>query len=156
MNVFFLDRDPIKCAQYHVDKHVVKMAVETTQILCSTYYCSNQSFLSPYKATHLNHPSCIWARYSLTNWLWLRDLGLSLCSEYTYRYGKIHKCEGIINSLVIPNIYDVGFSSPPCVMDEEYIISIDSVTNYRNYYRLGKQSILTWRKREPPYWLSSR
>jgi hypothetical protein len=29
MNIFFLDLDPTKSAEYHVDKHVVKMILET-------------------------------------------------------------------------------------------------------------------------------
>lgn len=153
MNVFYLDPDPEKCAQFHADRHVVKMAVETAQILCSVYFCTGESYLSPYKKTHLNHPSCIWARYSLTNWLWLRALGLELCREYTYRYGRIHKCEDVINSLETPSLFDCGFMQPPCVMDEKFIISISSVANYRNYYRLGKKDLLTWKNREAPWWL---
>ena len=33
MNIFYLDADPVKCAQAHVDKHVVKMILEYAQLL---------------------------------------------------------------------------------------------------------------------------
>lgn len=153
LNIFFLDADPKKCAEFHADKHVVKMAVESTQILCSVYYFTGQEEYSPYKLTHKNHPCCVWARTSLSNWLWLQDLAINLCAEYTYRYGKIHKCEAIAKALKIPALPDMGFTPPACAMDAEYIISNDPVVNYRNYYKYGKNHLLNYKKRNLPDWL---
>lgn len=153
MNIFYLDEDPEKCAQYQVDRHVVKMAVESTQILCSVYFKTGEDYLSPYKKTHLNHPCCKWAAESLSNWLWLRELGLALCREYTYRYDKIHKCESVINSLVLPSLPDIGKTEVPLVMDEVYITDGDAVDSYRNYYRYGKVGVFGWKRRGIPQWL---
>lgn len=138
---------------YHTDRHVLKMIIESAQILCSAYYFTGESELSPYKLTHKNHPCCAWVRESLSNWIWLRDLALALCEEYTFRYGKIHKCEQIIRSLKTPKLADKGFTGIRCVMDEKYKISEDPVLNYRNYYREGKRHLLTWKKRSPPPWI---
>ena len=82
MNIFVLDTDPIKAAQYHADKHVVKMITETAQLLNSTYYFTNEKDKASYKLTHKNHPCSIWARESLDNWVWLKQLGLALYDEY--------------------------------------------------------------------------
>ena len=153
MNIFYLDHDVEKCAKYHVDRHVIKMIVESTQILCSTYYFTGEENYSPYKLTHINHPCCVWARESLSNWLWLKSLALALCNEYTYRYGKIHKCESIICSLKIPSLPDLGFTTVKCVMDEEFITSENPMENYRNYYRFGKKHLWSWKRRNPPHWL---
>lgn len=153
MNIFYLDHDVTKCARYHVDRHVVKMIVESTQILCSAYYFTDEDEFSPYKLTHGNHPCCIWARTSLSNWLWLKSLALALCAEYTYRYGKVHKCEAIIRSLKTPSLCDYGFTEISCVMDEQYIIGDDAIENYRNYYRQGKRHLWSWKGRNPPEWL---
>jgi hypothetical protein len=38
-------------------------------------------------------------------------------------------------------------------MDKEYIISDDPVTNYRNYYKIGKARMHAWKKREAPSWI---
>ena len=35
MNIFILDEDLDKCAEYHVDKHIVKMPLEAGQMLCT-------------------------------------------------------------------------------------------------------------------------
>ena len=35
MNIFYLDRDPVVAAQMMVDKHVIKMILESAQMLCS-------------------------------------------------------------------------------------------------------------------------
>ncbi len=70
-----------------------------------------------YKATHINHPSAIWARESKANYQWLAYLLVELCKEYTHRYGKVHKCEeiGLVKWLVncIPeNIATKPFTQP--------------------------------------------
>jgi hypothetical protein len=61
---------------------------------------------APYKKTHFNHPSNKWARESLSNYVWLCDLGMELCKEYTHRYGKRHKTQEHIEwcMLNLPNI----------------------------------------------------
>lgn len=88
MNIFLLDYDVKKCAQSHVDKHVVKMILETAQLLCGAHHVIGTTDNIPYKLSHKNHPCSIWVRESLTNYLYLCELGLELCYEYTYRYGK--------------------------------------------------------------------
>ena len=91
MNIFYLDKNPKLCAQYHVDRHVVKMILETAQLLSTAHWLTGGE--GPYRATHKNHPSAIWARSNKSNYNWLCKLGLELCEEYTYRYGKIHKTQ---------------------------------------------------------------
>jgi len=82
MNIFFLDADVKKCAEYHCDKHVVKMILETAQLLCSAHHITNQvTDQVPYKLSHKNHPCSIWVRTSLSNYLYLCELGLELCKE---------------------------------------------------------------------------
>ena len=62
MNIFLLDEDLSRNARYMVDKHVVKMPVESAQMLCTALHCCGQD--APYKATHVNHPDNIWCRTS--------------------------------------------------------------------------------------------
>jgi hypothetical protein len=151
LNIFFLDPDPAACAQGHADRHVIKMTVETTQILCSAYYFTGQADLSPYKLTHANHPCCRWVRETAGNWKWLYRLGVALCGEYTYRFDKIHKCEGVLRDLPLCALPDGPMTPPPLVMPEKYW-SEDAVNSYRRYYLQEKQSLLQWRKRGPPDW----
>lgn len=154
MNIFFLDEDVRKCAEYHCDKHVVKMILETAQLLCGAHHMTGQvTDQVPYKLSHKNHPCSIWVRESLTNYLVLCELGLELRKEYTYRYGKRHKSELIIEWCVLnkPKIVDKGFTNPPMAMPNEY--KSDSVIeSYRNYYIGAKSKFATWKNREVPYW----
>lgn len=151
MNIFFLDKDIRKCAQYHCDKHVVKMILETAQLLCSAHWVVDSE--APYKLSHKNHPCSIWVRESLTNYLYLCELGLELCKEYSYRYGKRHKSQEIIEWCVTNkvNICDKGFTTPPKAMPDEYKTDC-VVESYRNYYRGEKKSFTTWKGREIPSW----
>ena len=96
MNIFILSLCPYLCAIYHNDKHVIKMILETSQMLCVTHYlCSNYPHKNLYKRTKAfaNHPCTKWIRESKGNYIWTYILFRQLCKEYTYRYNKIHSCE---------------------------------------------------------------
>jgi hypothetical protein len=97
MNIFVTDNCPVKSAKFLDNKRVVKMCLETAQMLCTAI--SSFGVNTPYKPTHRNHPCNVWVRESKENWLWLYQHGIALCEEYTRRYHKTHKCEGIIRSI---------------------------------------------------------
>lgn len=155
MNIFVLDLDPKICASYHCDKHVVKMIVETAQLL-STAQHENGINLNigerAYKRTHKNHPCAIWARESITNYRWLCYLGIELCKEYTKRYGKIHKTQSLIELLnkYRPLTFSMVIGTKrPQSMPEQYR-NEDVVKAYRDYYLGEKQSILKYTNTEIP------
>ena len=151
MNIFILDYNPKKCAEYHANSHVVKMVLETSQILCGVHWV--QGGEAPYKLSHRNHPCSIWARESLSNYLYLCELGLELCKEYTYRYGKRHKSQDVIEWCLInkPNIADKEFTEPARAMPDEYKSNC-VVESYRSYYMGEKSKIAVWKNRETPEW----
>ena len=158
MNIFYLDHDPATAARYHTDKHVIKMILESAQLLSTTHHLSksDDEILSHiYKPTHFNHPSAIWVRMSKANYEWLYSLFLALIGEYTYRFGKIHKSSELIPYLknIPATLSDIPFSPPTPAMDDEYLINGDSLLSYRNYYRLAKSHLFAWTKRERPEWL---
>jgi hypothetical protein len=155
MNIFFLDEDIKKCAEYHVDKHSTKMCVEYGQILCGVHWVLGKE--APYKLSHKNHPCSIWARKSLSNYLYLCELGLELCKEYTYRYGKRHKSQEVIEWCLInkPNIPDIGFTEPAKAMPDEYKVK-SVVESYRNYYMGEKSGFAVWKNREKPEWFKEK
>jgi hypothetical protein len=158
MNIFFLDENPTLSAQYHVDKHVVKMILETAQLLCGVHHMTPQVTPQvPYKLSHKNHPCAIWARESLSNYLYLCEMGLELGKEYTYRYGKKHKSIEVIEWCIVnkPNIPDIGFTTPAKAMPDEY--KVDSVVeSYRNYYIGAKNGFASWKNREKPFWFGKK
>ena len=159
MNIFFLDWDVEKNAQYHCDKHVVKMILETAQLLCGVHHVTahdtaHDTAHVPYKLSHKNHPCSIWARDSMSNYLYLCEIGLALCEEYTYRYGKRHKSQEVIEWCLMnkPQIQDVGFTTPPKAMPDEYKTE-DVIESYRKYYLGAKKTFLTWKERKVPEWV---
>lgn len=178
MNIFYLDHNVETCAQQHVDKHVVKMILEYAQLLSTAHrFIDGQQYTDKtsnnrsikrwslqdsreqllYKATHVNHPSAIWTRGSISNYLWLADLLTKLCSEYTYRYGKVHKCQvdglvGFLSKNVPHNISTDKFTQPTPAMPDKYKVFDDSIQSYRNYYIGDKVRMAKWSKREKPNW----
>jgi len=157
MNIFLLDWDVKKCAQYHCDKHVVKMILETAQLLCGVHHTISPTDQIPYKLSHKNHPCAIWARESVTNYLYLCELGLELCKEYTYRYGKRHKSQDVIEWCITnkAKISDKGLTRPALAMPDEYKVE-DVIQSYRNYYNGAKSDFAVWKNREIPEWFCKK
>lgn len=155
MNIFVLDTDVVRCAQYHVDKHVVKMILETTQLLNNALIANDKGYEPVYRQTHKNHPASLWASQSRENFTWLLSLGYSLCDEYTYRYGKTHKCHSILlgfeKDMRWLKIQPSGMTPFTKCMPDHYKVE-DPIQSYRNYYKGDKAYIAKWSKREQPSW----
>lgn len=150
MNIFYLDRDPKSCAKMHCDKHVVKMILETAQLLCTTHWlCGSEA---QYRATHKNHPSTVWVRSSINHYRWLCKLGIELSKEYTFRYGKTHKSQSVIQWCMDnePSLPNKPFVDPPLAMPEHCKLS-DTVESYRNYYLIEKSYMATWKCNRPDW-----
>ena len=159
MNVFYLDKCPVKSAEAQCDKHVVKMILETAQLLSTAHrvldgdkYADHAGL---YKATHKNHPSAVWVRQSAGNYRWLHRHLIALCSEYTRRYKKLHATERLVHHLreQPQNMIGNDFAAPPQCMPDEYHCT-DSVAAYRSYYKHDKLS-QPWAKysyTEMPSW----
>ena len=182
MNIFYLDNNPQKCAEMHVDKHCVKMILEYAQLLSTAHRIldgvptvglsktgrKQTRYVLPdtrdsilYSATHINHPSSVWVRQSSTNYMWLAELLEECCKEYTYRYGKVHKVEssGLMQTLknnFPKNISDKPFTEPTPAMPDEVKIYGNSIASYRNYYFKNKQHLISWKgkinSRKQPEW----
>ena len=99
MNIFVTDENPIKAAQNLDDKRVVKMVLESAQMLCTALHENGASHLAQYKPTHKNHPANVWARETRMNYGWLLMHFMALCKEYTHRTGKTHKSESLFTNL---------------------------------------------------------
>ena len=158
MNIFYLHRDPVKAATVQYNKHVVKMILETAQLLCGVHHTTDQvTDQIPYKLSHKNHPCAIWSRESLSNYLYLCDFGLELCKEYTYRYGKIHACARLKDVLAnVPKNISIGSFTPPTpAMPDECKIANNSLASYHKYYIEKKVRFAKWTNREEPLWYSN-
>lgn len=95
MNIFAFSDHPLDCARLLDSRRVVKMILETAQLLSTAVreVAPEGAKLSPllYKATHRNHPCALWARETQGNFAWLVQYGVALAVEYRVRYGKQHK-----------------------------------------------------------------
>ena len=154
MNIFVLDKKVEKCAEYHCDKHVIKMILESAQMLSAVVRLNGHDI--GYKLTHKNHPCTIWARESLSNYNWLVRLTRLLNYEYRYRYDKDinHKSYDLVKTLPIPDLPDIGLTPFAQAMPEQYK-NKNAVKAYRDYYINEKSSFLTWTKRKKPKWINN-
>ena len=155
MNIFYLDECPVKAAQAMCDQHVVKMVLETGQLLCSAHNLLDGEKPGLYKTTHANHPSAKWARSGFEQYSWLFEHFVALSEEYQHRYNRVH---GTYNKLADmleacpQNIPDGDFLPAPLAMPDEYKCS-NHVLSYQTYYRKDKQ-FGQWRNgRSKPAWM---
>jgi hypothetical protein len=173
MNIFVLDEDPAKAARDLCNKHVVKMLIESAQILSTVYRLAMEErenlpakdaemYSRLYKATHIHHPVTQWVRSSIhnTDWLWQHLLAIE--SEYNARYNprreKQHKAGAVIRALSGHRLKGHGdwrFHTPfvQC-MPEQYQSQDDAVTAYRAFYRGEKARFAKWQPHaaEPSWW----
>lgn len=152
MNIFILDNDIEQCAQYHCDQHVVKMILESVQLLCTAL--NKKGFVTPYKSTHMNHPSVLWVEASYDNFLWLKALTFALNDEYKYRYNKSvdHKSIAVLTEISQHSFAANGLTPFPQAMPDEYKVPNDAILAYRNFYMGDKAKFAKWTKRAPPAW----
>lgn len=161
MNIFVLDTDPRQAAKFHCDAHVVKMVLESAQLLCTLL----PKETTPYKHTHVNHPCAVWARQTEGNYEWLLDLALGLADEFRYRRGREHASYEVIRECEREYIWIFNRSEPrqefAQVVPIEYRAP-DPVEAYRAYYRHKKQSWaalgreMKYTKRKEPSWLTTQ
>ena len=157
MNIFYLDKDPARAAAYHCDKHVVKMILESCQLLSNAM----PDNLARYKRTHVNHPCSKWVQESPANFAWLCNLTLNLLHEWSKRYGKpphTHKCYPVLAEAILWAIGEFSdaalhapITTPPQCMPDEYRHR-NTVKAYRAYYKGAKAGFATWRNGAPEWW----
>jgi len=154
MNIFVLHPNPRKAARMQCDKHVVKMVLETTQILSTVMHLSGVK--GPYKATHSGHPCTLWVLQSRANWAWLRAHGLSLAKEYSWRYGRRHSCHSVLLHQIpekLSSLPDVPLT--PFVNCTPYK-DLPVISAYRKYYLVDKASFATWKHDNMPKWFAEK
>lgn len=172
MNIFVVDTDPVESARSLFDKHIVKMPLESAQMLSTnhrildgietktpknrkTYVFEDQREDILYKATMMNHPCTVWSRTTLGNYRWLCAHGLELCLEYTRRYKKVHASQKVIQWCIdnepkkIPRSEEITRFA--LAMPDEYK-ERNVINSYRKYYFFAKKSIASWKYSKIPSW----
>ena len=147
MNIFFLHKDPSRAARAQCDKHVVKMVLETTQMLSTA--ARRNGFDIGYKAAYPSHPMTRWVGDNNYNFSWALEHAQELSKEYVARYNKFHACQKVINKFLPLKGSYINFSEPPQCMPDEFKCD-DYVRAYRDYYihKIGE-----WKR--PPKWFKS-
>jgi len=156
MNIFVLHTEPNTAARLHCDKHVIKMILESAQMLSSAI--SKHGGRPGYKPTHIGHPCTKWAGHTRDNFDWLVELALALSAEYEHRYSpkREHKSVAVIRDahaqrFLVPAGAITAFAQ---AMPDKYKHT-DPVTAYRRYYAAEKARFATWRPpRVRPDWMT--
>lgn len=179
MNLFVLDKDPLKAAMYQHNKHVIRMTSETAQIITNIIRVkhSNISCFTEYLDSHKpdmsllcklynpNHIAVRWASSNLENFYWTVNLLESLLMEYDYRYGKPNKfkkaryiltyCKLFIHArpILYGGLTKIKKPTQFCFIGPDiYLYPGDIIKSYREYYIAEKLPNKKYTKREIPKW----
>ena len=180
MNIFALSTDPIEAAQMQCNAHVVKMIVESAQMLSTAHRMLDgrltkapsksgktmvKAWVLPddredvlYKAVHMNHPCTVWTTKSDMNYNWHYAHFVALCDEYTYRYGKVHATDTLLREklAIMPKNIKYGDMTQFALAmksNPECMHPNDPVRSYREFYQTKQGRFkMAWTKREVPEW----
>lgn len=169
MNIFALDTDPALAAQAHCDRHVVKMILESAQLLSTALarhapdqHARLQAAGLAYRVTHAGHPCTLWTAQTRSNFLWLCDLADGLLAEHAVRYAPKtpHRSTAVLAALrgSFKHVPAGELTSHAQAMPEE-LRGPDHVAAYRAYYARDKAVFAdgrpaTWRApRARPDWM---
>lgn len=167
MNIFVLDKHCEKAAEYMFDRHVIKMILESSQMLANAY-THEQLENAPKtqkgtvrKYSYYNHPCSVWVRQSGTNFRWLLSHAQHLVKEAVYRGFNLHSCHEFLDWCYsnepenIESLY--GLTEFALAMPDQYK-SNDPIESYRQYYINEKQYdnrgrwMMKYTNREYPDW----
>ena len=179
MNIFILNEDPVIAAREQCDKHVVKMIVESAQMLSTAHRMLDGDFgkrksvsgktMSAYwelddsrenklyKAVHMAHPCTVWTMESSANYIWHVRHFEALCDEYTYRYGKVHATDTKLRDALcrLPDNIPLGDLTPfklAMGSNPECMLD-DAVESYHRFYETKQKRFgMVWSKRPTPSW----
>ena len=181
MNIFVLDESPVASARLQCDKHVVKMIVESAQMLSTAHRMLDGAMEKRpsksgkmmvkyyrldnpkregllYKAVHFAHPCTVWTMESKANYQWHYNHFIALCDEYRYRYGKTHKTDQLLRYELYDapkNIPDIGLTPFNLAMGAapQCMHPDDPVRSYREFYQTKQDRFkMAWTRREIPEW----
>lgn len=140
MNIFYLDPSPRRSVDFMSDKHIVKMVLESAQLLCTAHQILDSKThidgVELYKVAHKNHPSSIWVRSNKHHYNWLYEHFVELSNEYTQRYKKTHTTYSKLSHVLSKppeNIPQKKFELPPQCMPDQYK-NKSTVKAYLTYY----------------------
>ena len=159
MNIFVTDEDPWASAAALDDKRVVKMVLESAQILSTAIWLRSQEFynhiilshstndsVSPtpgpviYRPTHKKHPVVLWVCESVMNYDWLWEHAVSLLKIYGDTYERVHKTGRVLDVLgnisigdVFPNVRQTPFAN--CARRDDMDIDFTHITPVTEAYR---------------------
>lgn len=171
---------PKQCARWHANIHIVKMIVETAQLLCNVHHRQREHCLEPYirksripyresAAGHRKLGSMIWVAESLGNYRWAVQLGLALCAEYNKGRGRaagkttLHRTQRVLEWLERnePNFKKTRrtpVKEKHLAMPPRFKKAMNSVEAYRDYYYSKRKTMeMAWPEgRTPAWWLARK
>lgn len=182
MNIFFLSMSPEEAARWHANIHVVKMIVETAQLLCNVHHRAAEKASHclppytrkariPYKDSRSGHRklgSMIWVAESLGNYRWGVRLGLALCREYNKGRGRAegrreqHRTQAVLEWLRdheprFQRTKRTPVRAQHLAMPDKFKKAPSAVDAYRDYYFSKRRTMpMAWPEGRVPEWWETR
>jgi hypothetical protein len=176
MNLFILNEDPIIAAQQQCDKHVVKMTLESGQMLSTAHRLLDGTEYFELNAKgrklrrwrldderEIKHPCTEWTMESSANYYWHYDHFEALAKEFEYRFGKQHSTwvdlkdtlKYLPANMPLKNHqtpFRLAMGANPECMDND-----NPVESYRNFYVTKRARFeMKWSKRVIPDWYQAK
>ena len=162
MNIFVTDSSPLESARALDDRRLIKMTLETAQLLSGMLWVTQYWDERMYRPTHLKHPCAQWAAADQYNFIWLGQHGRALGSEYMWRFNRAHKSSAVTHTClrkIYPSLLEMPLDWFPnltkfanCSMFKE---NPDTIQAYRDTLNVKWQNDKIkpkWTQGGPPLW----
>jgi hypothetical protein len=148
VNIFYTNHDPALCAREHCDRHMVKMILESAQLLSTAHHAHGSAAADMYRPTHQQHPCALWTRASYDHYVWLHTLFAHLLISFERKTGRSHASSRLYLPLRTPpaGIAALGFAEPPECMPDQY--KVGSVVH--SYHAYLNAKFAEWESRARP------
>lgn len=158
MQLFILDKNPEKAVKMLADCHIIKLCLETAQILSSVIKNhnkqNNQLLPKPYNP---NHPviKAINNQFKIN---YVLKYNKALHNEFIYRFNKKHAYFSLINiyNKILFNDTDIKDDFSFAQDFKNFSTDEHDIVNaFKAYYKFKKSIIKRWKytKTEEPNWL---
>ena len=159
INIFVTHPDPVISAWSLDDKRVIKMILESAQLLSTALFLHKGEIAGLYKPSHINHPCTKWVARNQSNFGWLTEHAFALCCVYQTAYDKRHKSSDVIELAA----HLIQYLPPGELSSFENCTPFkdrpDIINNYKQYLNSKWDSDKlkpTWKNRVPPIFKSPK
>ena len=165
VNLFILDKNLKKSAEYTLDCHISRGIFEATMVFFTARNIMQiKEKYKSYRASHKYHGIIQWIKYSSKNYEFLHDFTKHLNEEYKIRsktnidhlsfqlFDKAYKDFEEIYELFDTHDFSYPYQAMPLTFRQNHDMYVEAYRVYYFFHKRFSLPFITWKTRNTPWW----